>query len=172
MCMAWLSEEVLLLGLANGTLKFYSLTTKEETHPPIKISNAQLMKIVCNAETNVIALYDIASNLCMLKLGAGKYVDRWDYIGKHAAHLKAAIVDICFVDTPEDDQEKAKLYSIGKDGMVVLYDLKGSTLRDGIKVKQYTQIGQGVIPTACTLFSGAADGSLSLQGGSMTRTKR
>ena len=172
MCMAWLSEEVLLLGLANGTLKFYSLTTKEETHPPIKISNAQLMKIVCNAETNVIALYDIASNLCMLELGAGKYVDRWDYIGKHAAHLKAAIVDICFVDTPEDDQEKAKLYSIGKDGMVVLYDLKGSTLRDGIKVKQYTQIGQGVILTACTLFSGAADGSLSLQGGSMTRTKR
>ncbi|QDZ20581.1 WD40 repeat domain-containing protein [Chloropicon primus] len=157
MCMAWLSKDVLLLGLANGMLKFYSPKTKEETHPSIKISNAQLKKIVYSAEANVIALYDIMSNLCMLKLGAGKYKDRWDYIGKHAAHLKAAIVDICFVD----EDNTSKLYSVGKDGMMVLYDLEGSTLRDGIKVKQYTQIGQGVVPSACTLLSGAVDGSVS-----------
>ena len=161
MCMAWLSEEVLLLGLANGTLKFYSPGLKEEAHPSIKISNSQLKKVVCNAEGTVIALYDIMSNLCMLKLGAGKYKDRWDYIGKHAAHLKAAIVDICFVDSNEEGSS-AKLYSIGKDGMIVLYDLEGSTLRDGIKVMKYTEIGQGVIPTASTLFSGAVDGRVNL----------
>ena len=174
MCMAWLADDVLLLGLSNGLLKFYSPKLKEEVHPPIKISNAQLMKVVCNLEANIIALYDITSNLCLLKLGAGKYVDRWDYIGKHVAHLNTPIVDICFVDSPEEEEEedKSKLYSVGKDGMIILYDLKGSTLRDGIKVKQYTQIGQGVIPTACTLFSGAVDGSLSLLSGSMTRTKR
>ena len=151
MCMAWLSEDVLLLGLANGNLKFYSVSLKEEAHPSIKISNSQLKEVVCNAEGSIIALYDMANNLYIIKLGAGKYKDRWDYIGKHAAHLQAAIVDICFVGS--------KLYSVGKDGMLVLYDLEGSTLKDGVKVKQYTQIGQGVIPTACTLFSGAMDGS-------------
>ena len=152
--MAWLSADVIVLGMSTGVIKFISVITGEEVHPGIKASNQEISKVVINTAANVIAAYDAVKNVLLLKLGAGKYSDRWDFIGRITPHT-APVVDMICIDQEEGE---SKLYSIGGDGMIFLYDLAGSTLKGGIKLKQVMQIGQGVALTASTILKEGPSG--------------
>lgn len=93
--------------------------------------------------------------------------NRWDYIGKCAAH-SAKIVGLHFGESPSG---QTRMFSLGSDNHLVEYNIEKCHVENGVQVLAVMNVCAGVEPTALAFgpplayyAKGSADTELILAG--------
>ncbi|GBG67926.1 hypothetical protein CBR_g1046 [Chara braunii] len=119
----------LAAGFSNGALKVLSLESLEEVQS-FRFTPSPIMYIAFSADGWRMATADGGMCVALLIYGHGKMGDKWEYVGKYRSHT-GPIRGLQFA---MDSRTHCRLFSVGEDGIVVDYDLEGSSTAGGVKL--------------------------------------
>lgn len=116
----------LMVGYENGLLQLLKLDNMQEE---IQFRNTfkPITHVAFAANARHMATMEENRYLALYRYGPVKGTDRWEYIGKYKSH-HGEVVGLCFGEAPSG---ATRLFSLGKDGRILEYDLDKSSLQDG-----------------------------------------
>lgn len=172
-CMEYTPDgQCLIVGYATGLVRFLELDMEdnEQVHSRIRLKNAQvagktseknpkkLTGITVAQDSLHFATMDAGCGVCLFKKDY-KYGNKddpieWVFSGKQRSH-QLEVTSISFGTSLGENanEQKLRLFSIGKDRRLFEYDIENSSEADGLKVLYCFQIEQEASPTASIWYS-------------------
>ena len=152
--------EELLIGNSNATISVLEpdkSLQKKPTQQPLKTTENKVSAITyltISKDGLYFATMDANCCVCLFKksqMDPSKPIE-WLFNGKKKTH-EVEITSIAFGESlDENEEEKLRLFSIGKDKRLFEYDVEKSNMTDGLKVVTMFEIEQEAHPTACIWY--------------------
>ncbi|EGD75045.1 hypothetical protein PTSG_06702 [Salpingoeca rosetta] len=147
----------LAIGYENGVVDFRDAMTLDliTDSTTIPAANAAVLQVAF-AHTNEFAAAAFAdSAVGLFKIEPADFESPWELVGRSKAHVGG--VTQVFFEESEDSKHRCCLFSIGKDGMMVSYDLD-STFDTQLQIHEpRLRLAQGTYPLAMTDYTSKHD---------------
>ncbi|CAB3234740.1 unnamed protein product [Arctia plantaginis] len=134
----------LACGLNTGELIFLDpIALDIKTPKSFKDTSYNINKISFSPDSLTMATADVGKTICVYKYDCTTF--KWTFIGKHRAHYKEITVLLFLPEKNADGNYK--LLSLGKDRMMVEYDI-GASKDEYLQILSLDRVEQSAIPLA------------------------
>ena len=145
--------DYLALGFDNGTVQVIDSVTLEnegsKEYPAMfHHSHDSITKIAFSNKSEYLACCDLDRCVVVFKSNQGNKQQPWEFLGKHRAHYKE-IQDLMFIKALDED--RPRLMTVGRDRVLVEYDLVNSGI-DDLQLVSSTRIEQDAVPISIASY--------------------
>ncbi|XP_068100947.1 cilia- and flagella-associated protein 251 [Hyperolius riggenbachi] len=133
----------LAAGFTDGSVHILdAVTLEDETKEPYKYARASVIHMCFSHDSRYLATADEECTVTVFQRTEQSGCRSWDYLARHRSHYKA-IQSLLF--GIHLDSNEPRLLSLGKDRMLVEYDLVKSS-KDSLLIESSDRINQSAIP--------------------------
>ncbi|XP_035690518.1 cilia- and flagella-associated protein 251-like [Branchiostoma floridae] len=140
---------ILAAGFMDGSVRVLdALTLDDEVSEPFRYARDSVTHCCFSHDSNFLATADADFTVSVFRTGRGQEEEAWVYLGRHRAHYKL-IESLMF--GMELDTNQPRLLSLGRDRVMVEYDLVNSG-KDDLRLLSQDRIEQSAVPSCMAWY--------------------